>query len=89
MQRRVVIYRGRVQGVGFRATARSIARRFAVTGRVRNEGDGSVRLAIQGEAAEVEAALAAIRERMARHINEETAHDAAAEPHELGFEIDR
>ena len=37
-----VIYRGRVQGVGFRYTSASIARRFPVTGYVRNLPDGTV-----------------------------------------------
>ena len=35
-ERREVYYFGRVQGVGFRYTARSLARRFEVAGFVRN-----------------------------------------------------
>ena len=44
---------GRVQGVFFRATAREIARRYDVTGWVRNERDGSVRCVVEGEADEL------------------------------------
>lgn len=62
-------FQGRVQGVGFRMTACMTARPFAVTGWVRNEPDGSVRLEVQGEEAEVEAFLAALHERMARNID--------------------
>ncbi|MBL8829940.1 MAG: acylphosphatase, partial [Planctomycetaceae bacterium] len=46
--RRRVLFHGRVQGVGFRVTTRSIAQRFAVTGWVRNLPDGSVELLAEG-----------------------------------------
>ncbi len=44
---------GRVQGVGFRYTAKGVAQRFAVTGFVRNLSDGRVELVVEGDAAEV------------------------------------
>lgn len=59
---------GRVQGVGFRATTRSIADAFDLTGWVRNEADGSVQLEAQGPQIEVEAFLGALRARLARNI---------------------
>ena len=40
---------GRVQGVGFRWTARNIAASLGVTGWVKNECDGSVTLELQGD----------------------------------------
>lgn len=43
-----IVFRGKVQGVGFRQRARSIARSFPVVGYVRNQGDGSVELVLQG-----------------------------------------
>ncbi len=55
-----VRYVGRVQGVGFRATARSIAAAFPVTGFVRNEADGSVLIEIQGD----ESAVAGVVDRL-------------------------
>jgi acylphosphatase len=55
-----VRYSGRVQGVGFRATCRSIASRAPVTGWVGNQEDGSVLMEIQGESAAVRAVLAEI-----------------------------
>lgn len=48
--RRTVLYRGRVQGVGFRATAVDAARGLAVAGYVRNLADGRVELVAEGSA---------------------------------------
>ena len=48
-----VVFRGRVQGVGFRYTARDMARESGITGWVKNCPDGSVRLLAEGEAAAV------------------------------------
>jgi len=57
-----IIYSGRVQGVGFRYSAKMTARGFDVTGTVRNLPDGTVELVAEGEKAELEAFRAAIRE---------------------------
>ena len=52
--RRVAVrFTGMVQGVGFRWTCREIAHELGMTGWVRNEYDGSVSLAIQGESADI------------------------------------
>jgi acylphosphatase len=62
MKKRVVaFYSGRVQGVGFRYTAKALARRFPVLGSVRNLRDGRVELVSEGEQADLEAYLKAIR----------------------------
>ena len=42
---------GRVQGVGFRRYVRGWARKLELTGWVRNETDGTVRLVAEGESA--------------------------------------
>lgn len=54
-------FNGSVQGVGFRATARSIAKHHDVVGWVRNEPDGTVRMVIESTAAEADAFLGALR----------------------------
>jgi acylphosphatase len=46
--RRVVVVRGRVQGVGFRAATRAKAEACGVAGWVRNLADGAVEAAFEG-----------------------------------------
>jgi acylphosphatase len=55
------VVRGRVQGVGFRASAASEARRLQLTGWVRNQLDGTVETEAEGDDAAVEAFLAWLR----------------------------
>jgi acylphosphatase len=62
MQRVTVLYSGRVQGVGFRVTVRSLACGYDVTGTVRNFPDGRVELVAEGARSELEAFLAGIDE---------------------------
>jgi len=66
--RRTVLFSGRVQGVGFRFTTESIARRFSVTGFVRNLDDGRVELVAEGPADQVELFVGSVRETMHRYI---------------------
>jgi len=63
-----VRFMGRVQGVGFRATTRSIARHFAVAGQVRNLPDGSVELIVEGSPQQLDAYLEAILIQMKRNV---------------------
>jgi len=60
VQRVTVLYGGRVQGVGFRATVRHIARGYDVTGLVHNLPDGRVELVAEGMKEELDAFLAGI-----------------------------
>ena len=80
-------FTGRVQGVGFRATTRAIARKHPVTGWVRNESDGSVLAQIQGDPAAVEAVLAELDATMGRNIRHTTRDESPPEPDETAFEI--
>ena len=68
-----VHYSGRVQGVGFRWNACSVARGFPVTGFVRNLPDGGVQLIVEGDRGDIERLLASIADSMAGNIqNAET-----------------
>lgn len=60
-KRAQVYYSGRVQGVGFRYSAREVACGYEVTGVVRNLDDGRVELIAEGQETEVRAFLDAIR----------------------------
>ena len=71
MTRQKILFFGFVQGVGFRYTTYSLAKRFAVTGFVRNLRDGSVELVAEGAAAEIERFLDALRERLGEYIERE------------------
>jgi len=53
---------GRVQGVGFRNFTQTRARRLGLTGWVRNESDGSVRLEAEGPREALEDLLEAVHE---------------------------
>ncbi|MFC2694415.1 MAG: acylphosphatase [Lactobacillus sp.] len=45
---------GHVQGVGFRYTCRRLAQKFALTGWVKNELDGTVTVVVQGPAKKIQ-----------------------------------
>ena len=78
---------GRVQGVGFRYTARHLAQRHEVTGYVRNLPDGRVQLVVEGKPSEIEQLLAAIAEQMSDHIHDSAADRRPATSEFKGFEI--
>lgn len=82
-----VTFIGRVQGVGFRATAKNLASIHGVTGWVRNEADGSVRLVAEGAESTVNAFLAELRERLKEFISNEHTTTGAATGRYAGFEI--
>ena len=68
IEARRVLYSGRVQGVGFRYTARRIAQQHAVTGFVRNLDDGRVELIAEGAPSELEQLLTEIADAMGDYI---------------------
>lgn len=84
---RRVIFRGRVQGVGFRMTAAHIARQFPVGGTVRNCSDGTVQLVAIGAAHDVGKFLDALRHAMRGNISGEEIADAPAAQRPPRFEI--
>lgn len=50
-------FTGRVQGVGFRYTANSIAQNIGITGWVMNDWDGSVLMETQGTDSQIESLI--------------------------------
>ena len=55
--RKHFIFKGYVQGVGFRWRAYHAARRYGITGWVRNLGDGSVEMEAEGTEQDLDALL--------------------------------
>jgi len=83
-------YSGRVQGVGFRMSVKSVASGFDVVGVVRNVSDGRVELVAEGDKAELVAFLEAIRESEVRSfIRSENTTWGEATNLFRGFEISR
>jgi acylphosphatase len=83
-----IFYSGRVQGVGFRYTAKTTAMGFDVTGEVRNLPDGRVELIAEGTREELEAFQQAIRDSgLGGFIRDETVAWHAAIGGLRGFEI--
>ena len=87
LQRRQILYSGRVQGVGFRYTARHIAQNYAVTGFVRNLDDGRVELVAEGTAEELERFLTQISSRMTDQIRKAEVTTSPATGQFASFEI--
>jgi acylphosphatase len=86
--RRRVYYSGRVQGVGFRFTAQSLARGFEVAGFVRNLPDGRVELVAEGDSDVLDAFLASIQIEMDTYItNVTTESESPGEYPLIGFSI--
>ena len=55
--RKHIVFHGRVQGVGFRYTAKYAAQSLGLSGWVRNEWDGSVTMEVQGREALIDKLL--------------------------------
>jgi acylphosphatase len=87
--RRDVLFHGRVQGVGFRYTARQIAGRFRVTGYVQNLPDGRVRLVTEGIPGEIDRFLAALASEMADHIRGQQVDSGPASGEFSNFDVRR
>jgi acylphosphatase len=70
VERHRILYRGRVQGVGFRFTAQRLAQRIGLAGSVRNLDDGGVEVVAEGEPNQVSQFLDAISREMGDKIHE-------------------
>ena len=85
-----IYYSGRVQGVGFRYTTKTVATGFEITGTVRNLPDGRVELTAEGQRDELDAFRAALHDAgLAGFIRDEQVAWADAENKFRGFEIVR
>ena len=85
-----VWYTGRVQGVGFRYQAKSVAAGFEIKGIVRNLTDGRVEIIAEGDRQELEAFRQSVRDSgLGPMIRDESVSWVAAQGSFRGFEIVR
>lgn len=84
--RRRVIYRGRVQGVFFRATSEELAGGFRVVGYVRNLRDGTVELEAEGPPDQVDEFLAAVARHFKHNITRAQVEERPVRGDESTFE---
>ena len=82
-----VVFSGRVQGVGFRYTSNQVARRFEVTGWVKNLPDGTVQMVVEGTPSELESYLDAVTAETHGRVAGREIHRKSATGEFSGFEI--
>ena len=86
----VILYSGRVQGVGFRYSVKVLTMGFDMTGTVRNLPDGRVELVAEGERGELDEFRRAIQDsEVGRFVRDETVTWSDAINRFRGFEIIR
>jgi len=83
----MIFFSGRVQGVGFRYATSQVAKEFEVAGSVANLPDGRVQLEVEGRAAEIEAFVVAIEDRMHGFIRKVERTAGRRPPQFAGFSI--
>ena len=79
------VFEGRVQGVGFRFTAKGFANRYHVTGWAENEDDGTVCAEMQGLPEDIEAVLAGLNRTEPIRIDSMTRERIDINPKEKSF----
>jgi acylphosphatase len=82
-----VQFEGRVQGVGFRYNTVAIARRYNVSGFVRNCPDGRVEIVAEGSPRELDDFLREVRDHFFNNIRNERRDVQDATGEYTGFDI--
>jgi acylphosphatase len=82
-----IIFKGRVQGVGFRFTAFRIATRYQLTGFVRNLPDGTVEMIAQGNLDEITDCIQDIEKSFEGYLRDTAVRQIPADPQYRDFKI--
>ncbi len=85
--RKHFVFEGRVQGVGFRWTAKFAAEGLGLTGWVSNKSDGSVEMEIQGDESSIARMLMEIQNGRFIHIENIESQTVPVEEGERGFYV--
>ena len=82
-----MLFSGEVQFVGFRYTARLLARKLGLTGWVRNLSDGRVEVEAQGRVTDLRRFLLQLKSQPHIHITHYTITELLPEPNERQFNV--
>ena len=83
-----IIFSGTVQGVGFRYTSQTLARRWGLSGWVRNLRDGRVEMFLEGEPEQIKDFLHDLERHFLGYIRDiQYLKDADTIPSQAGFHI--
>lgn len=82
-----IIFRGQVQGVGFRYTTYRVATRHDITGFVRNLPDGTVEMLAQGPIEEVDRCIQEVQDSFSGYIREAHIEQIPTNPRYTDFGI--
>ncbi|MHC4396699.1 MAG: acylphosphatase [Planctomycetota bacterium] len=82
-----IIFKGTVQGVGFRFTAFSIANRHQLTGLVRNLLDGTVEMIAQGNPDDIADCIQNIQKSFQGYVRETNIQQVPTDPKYKDFKI--
>ena len=85
--RKELIFHGIVQGVGFRYTAAQEARALGLTGFVKNQYDGTVRMEVQGRPGDIADLIRSIGLSLYIEITEVEEKELPLQPKEKHFNI--
>jgi len=82
-----IIFIGRVQGVGFRFTARRAASRRQLTGFVRNVPNGTVEMLAQGRPEDIDDCIQDLKEYFSGYLKETRIEEIPPDPRYEEFRI--
>jgi acylphosphatase len=82
-----IIFKGNVQGVGFRYTSQRTAKIYNLTGYVKNLPDGSVEMLAQGELQDVDNCISDIQDSFGSYIRHTQINYVPLNPRYTNFRI--
>ena len=82
-----IIFKGSVQGVGFRYTSQRTANRHQLTGYVKNLPDGTVEMLAQGQPEDVEDCINDIQNSFGNYIRQTQINEVPPDPRYTSFNI--
>lgn len=82
-----IIFKGRVQGVGFRYTTQRAASRYELAGYVKNCPDGTVEALLQGTEPNIQACLDDVKEAFGGYLREINTTEQSVNPRYHDFRI--